>query len=206
MNELVIIGASGHGKVVADIACQLGYTQIVFLDDNPDAKQCGVFPVVGSSDDIERFPSADFVVAIGNAKARRRIQKNLYRVGLHVVSLIHPAAVVASHVEIGCGTVVMAGAVINPYVTIGEGCIINTCASLDHDCVVGEYSHISIGSHVAGTVNIGANTWIGAGSTISNNINITADCIIGAGSVVIRNISEADTYIGVPARKLTRTH
>lgn len=201
MNDLVIIGASGQGKVVADIARQLGYADIVFLDDNKDAKTCGAYPVVGCSQDACQYASAEFVVAIGNARVRQKLHRELQSMGLRITTLIHPGAVVAADVKIGIGTVVMAGAVINPYAEIGQGCIINTCSSVDHDCKLGDFVHISVGAHVAGTVTIGDNTWVGAGAVISNNLDVTADCMIGAGAVVVKDISEAGTYVGVPAKK-----
>lgn len=204
MNNLVIVGASGHGKVIADIAEKVGYTDIVFLDDNPAVKSCGNYKVVGGCKEASSYKNADFIVAIGNTNIRRKIQSEVTEMGLHIVSLAHPAAVIAPNVKIGVGTVVMAGAVINPCTEIGRGCIINTCASVDHDCQIGDYVHVSIGAHVAGTVTIKENTWVGAGATISNNIEIGADCMIGAGAVVIADISEPGTYVGVPAKKLKR--
>ena len=197
MKKLVIIGASGHGKVIADIAVKNGYEEIVFLDDDTEIKECAGFPVVGQSAEAENM-DGDKIVAIGNAKIRERIQNNLS--GL--ATLIHPNAVVSRRVKIGEGSVVMAGAVINSDAVIGKGCIINTGASVDHDCKVGDYVHISVGAHVAGTVNIGSRTWIGAGATVSNNVNICEDCMVGAGAVVIKNIEEAGTYVGVPAREI----
>lgn len=202
MNNLVIVGASGHGKVIADIAEKVGYTDIVFLDDNPKVESCGIYKVVGGCKSALSYKNADFIVAIGNTKVRRKIQSELIEMGLHIVSLIHPSAVIASNVKIGVGTVVMAGAVINPCSVIGQGCIINTCASVDHDCRIGDYVHVSVGAHVAGTVIIGDNSWVGAGATVSNNIEITNECMIGAGAVVIADITEHGTYVGVPAKKL----
>ena len=199
MNKLVIIGASGHGKVIADIAERVGYTDIVFLDDNPSAVSCGGYKVAGKCELVSSYKNADFVVAIGNAKIRRRIQSDLMDKGLHIVSLLHPASVVAPGVKIGCGTVVMAGAVINADAEIGSGCIVNTCSSVDHDCRIGDYVHVSVGAHVAGTVTIGSDTWIGAGATVINNVKIIEDCMIGAGAVVVKNIEQKGTYVGVPA-------
>lgn len=201
MNSLVIIGASGQGKVIADIAEKLGYKDILFLDDNPSAKNCGGYKVAGTCKDATDYKNSDFFVAIGNPAVRKEIHNSLTQKGLTVVSLIHPNAVIGKGVSIEEGSVVMAGAVINPDTKIGKGCIINTCASVDHDCVISDYAHISVGAHVAGTVTVGENTWIGAGATVSNNIDICADCMIGAGAVVVGNITESGTYIGVPARK-----
>lgn len=201
MNKLVIIGASGHGKVVADIAEKSGYTDIVFLDDDPTAGVCDGYAVIGGREAIRSLEDSNFIVAIGNAEIRRKLQSELIEMGLHIVSLIHPSAVVARDVKIGVGTVVMAGAVINPNTEIGRGCIINTCSSVDHDCRVGDYVHIAVGAHVCGAVMIGDGTWIGAGATVSNNVEIAEDCMIGAGAVVVKDIGESSVYIGVPAQK-----
>lgn len=199
MKKLAIIGASGHGKVVADIAVKNGYTEIVFLDDNENVLECGHYPVVGKSADAMDL-DADIIIGIGNADVRKRIQKSIDE--NEIVTLIHPDAVVAADAVIGKGTVVMAGAVINPGTHIGEGCIINTCSSVDHDCVVGDCVHIAVGSHLCGNVTVGDGTWIGAGATVSNNIFICSECMIGAGAVIVNDIKESGTYVGVPARRI----
>ncbi len=195
-NRLIIIGASGHGKVIADIALLNGYEDIVFVDDNESIKECAGFPVIGKSP-LEQELEGDKIVAIGNAAIREKIQNSI-----ETVTLIHPDAVIGRNVTIGAGTVVIAGAVINHGATIGKGCIINTASSVDHDCVLGDYTHVAVGAHLCGTVRIGKGTWIGAGATVSNNINICSDCMIGAGAVVIKDIEVPGTYVGVPARKL----
>lgn len=202
--KLIIIGAGGHGKVVADIALKLQkYDEIAFLDDNGNVKECMGFSVIGKNSDAEQYiDNADFIVAIGNAKIRKRVTEQLMKQGVNITTLIHPAAVIGSEVTIGEGTVVMAGAVINSDSTIGKGCIINTCASVDHDCQLGDYVHVSVGAHVCGTIEIGQSTWIGAGATVKNNVNICGECMIGAGAVVVKNIEEAGTYVGVLARRI----
>lgn len=199
--KLLLIGASGHGKVVADIAIRNGYEILGFLDDNSEIKDVMGFPVLGKvADAVDYLKSAQMCVTIGDGTIRSHIMTDLMKKGAIFPVMIHPNAVVGMDVTINPGTVVMAGAVINPGVTIGEGCIINTCASVDHDCLLEEYVHVSVGAHVAGTVCVGRNTWIGAGATIKNNVSISCDCIIGAGAVVVKNIKEAGKYVGVPAK------
>lgn len=200
--KLILIGASGHGKVIADIARKNGYSEIAFLDDNEAITQCAGYAVLGKTNAAVHFSDCDFVVAVGNAKVRQRLQEQLEREQLSVVTLIHPSAVIADGVKIGKGTVIMAGAVVNSCAVIGKGGIINTCASVDHDCILKDYVHVSVGSHVAGTVRIGKRTWIGTGATVSNNVEIIQDCIIGAGAVVVRDIVESGTYVGVPVKKV----
>ncbi len=197
MKKLVIIGASGHGKVIADIAERNAYKEIVFLDDDECINECAGFPVVGKSCEAAKL-DGDKIVAIGNAEIRARIQEKLE----NVVTLIHPEAVISRRVKIGEGSVVMAGAVINSDVIIGKGCIVNTGASIDHDCVVQDFVHVSVGAHLCGTVSVGKKTWIGAGATVSNNVDICGECMIGAGAVVIKDIEEPGTYVGIPAEEI----
>ena len=197
--KLTIIGASGHGKVAADIAKLNGYDEIEFLDDNTGLRQCGKWPVVGTTDYAERVDS-DLFIAIGNTAVRRRLTERFR--DKKIITLIHRSAVVAEDVEIGAGTMVAAGAVINPGAKIGKGCIINTCSSVDHDCMIGDYVHVAVGGRIAGMVRVGESTWIGAGSVVINNLSICEDCMIGAGAVVVDNIETPGTYIGVPAKRI----
>ena len=206
MRELIIIGAGGHGKVAADIAKLNGYEHIMFLDDDGSIHLCSGYDVVGRTEDYKKYlRRSDFFVAIGNAPIREQVIEEIESDEGIMTTLVHPDAVIAAQVEIGSGTVVMAGAVINPGSRIGMGCIVNTSSSIDHDCVVGNYCHIAVGAHLAGTVNVGNGTWIGAGAIVSNNVNICGGCMIGAGAVVIKNIDEAGIYIGVPAEKRIST-
>lgn len=198
MNKLVIIGASGHGKVVADIARLNGYTDIVFLDNNPTISECAGYRVLGP-DYMASDLDGDLFVAVGDPETRERLMRR--ENGRVFPVLIHPSAIVAEDAVIGEGSVVMAGVVINPGVKIGKGCIVNTSSSVDHDCVLEDYVHISVGAHLSGTVTVGELSWIGAGSTVSNNVSICHGCIIGAGAVVIRDITVPGIYIGVPAKK-----
>ena len=198
--RLVIIGAGGHGKVIADIALKNGYVNICFVDDNATGYVMG-FPIIGTSIEIERLNdgNTDFVIGIGNNATRKLIAE---KYDVNFVTLVHPSAQIGVNVSIGKGTVVMAGAVINPCSSIGEHCIINTRAVIEHDNVVENYAHISPNAALGGAVHIGELTHIGIGATIINNINICENCIIGAGAVVIRDITESGTYVGVPAKKI----
>lgn len=203
-NKLLIIGASGHGKVVADIALKMNRWQsIAFLDDDESIKSSMGIEVIGkSSDAFAYIKDYDILVAIGNSTIREKMQNELETAGASIPTLIHPSAVIGEQVEIGVGTVVMAGVVINCCTRVGKGCIINTSATLDHDNVIEDYVHISPGVHTAGTVKVGKDTWLGIGSIVSNNVNITSGCKVGAGAVVVKDITETGTYVGVPARKI----
>lgn len=203
MGNLVIVGASGHGKVCSEIAELMRYENILFLDDNRRLKLCGQYPVVGTKKDFRKFVSedTDFFIGIGQADIRKGIQEEIESVGGKIARLIHPDAVVSKSVEIGFGTVIMPGTVVNTGTIIGKGCIVNTSSSIDHDCMISDYCHIAVGAHLAGTVKIGEKTWIGVGAVVSNNVNICSECTVGAGAVVIKDICLSGIYIGVPARK-----
>lgn len=199
-NRLFIIGAGGHGKVIADIAQRNRYTDIAFLDDYAEGERMGV-PIVGKVAELVSLDdgAADFVIAIGSNAARRQLAEQY---DVNYVSLVHPTAVIGTGVTFGRGTVVMAGAVINPCAQLGEHCIVNTCAVVEHDNVLGSYVHISPNAALGGTVHIGAETHIGIGACVRNNTDICEACTIGAGAVVVKNIEESGTYVGVPARKI----
>jgi sugar O-acyltransferase (sialic acid O-acetyltransferase NeuD family) len=199
MDNLIIIGAGGHGRVIFDIALSLNkYKTVSFLDD----QKIGAKNVLGKVSDFSKFLSShEFVVGIGDEKVREKIALMLKDSGAKIVSLVHEKAVIGSDVSIGNGTVVMAGAVINNGAKIGEGVIVNTCASIDHDSMVGDYTHVSVGARLAGTVVLEKRVFIGAGAVVINNVSIISDVVIGAGAVVVKNILEKGIYKGVPARK-----
>lgn len=206
MKKLIIIGASGHGKVIANIAKLNGYTDITFLDDDLSKKKNGKYDVIGTSSDIDKYRNVDtdFFVGIGNNAIRKKMTEILLEKEIHQPILIHPSAVIDETASIEEGTAVMANVVINADARIGKYCIINTATTVDHDCIIHDYVHLSPGVHVAGTVEIGKSCWIGIGASIINNITICKDCVVGAGSVVIKNVEETGIYVGVPVKKLIR--
>lgn len=203
-NKLLIIGASGHGKVIADIALKMNkWERISFLDDDVDIKSSMGLEVIGTSDDIFlHLDEFEIVVGIGNNATRQSVHEMLEALGASIPVLIHPHAVVGEQVEIGVGTVVMAGVVINCCTNIGKGCIVNTGSTIDHDNNIEDFVHISPGVNLSGTVKVGQKSWLGIGSVVSNNVSITSESIFGAGSVVVKDIKEPGTYVGVPVRKI----
>ncbi len=203
-NKLLIIGARGHGKVAADIAVKMNKWQcIAFLDDDKNIKSSMGLEVIGTTGDIfTHINEYEVFVGIGNNTTRKRVHEMLETFGASIPNLIHPKAVIGNQVDIGSGTVVMAGVVINCCTNIGRGCIINTGSTIDHDNCIDDFVHISPGSHLAGTVKVGKGTWLGIGSIVSNNITITNGCKVGAGSVVVKDITEPGVYVGVPVRRV----
>jgi len=202
MNKLIIIGAGGHGKVITDIAIKNRYTDIVFVDDRARGF-CMGFPIVGTVSDLKIYDNGktDFIIGIGNNSIRKMIAEQYH---VNWVTLIHPSAQIASGVQIGVGTVIMAGVIVNPCTSIGKHCILNTGAIIEHDNVIDDFVHISPNAVLGGTVRVGEGTHIGIGVTVKNNIEICKNCIIGAGAVVVKNIANEGIYVGVPAGKLKK--
>lgn len=193
MKKVVVLGASGHAHVIADIIIACGDKVEAFLDDNTSIE--GVF---GSILEYEKYIDSEFIIGIGNAE----IRKKLSDLPVKWYTAIHPSAVVSPKATIGEGTVVMPNAVINAGAVIGKHAIINTAAVVEHDNIISDYVHISVGAKIGGTVHVGESTWVGIGATVNNNMKICGGCIIGAGAVVVKDIVEVGTYIGIPAKKL----
>lgn len=202
MSKLLILGAGGHGKVVADTALTMKkWNNIAFLDDRKELEKVIDIPIIGKLKDFESLKK-DYqyaFVAIGNNELRLEWIERLLKAGFTIPTIIHPFSFVSKTSSIGEGTVIMAGAVINANSNIGRGCIINTSSSIDHDCILEDGVHISPGVHIGGTVNIGKCTWVCIGSSIINNITIGKNVIIAAGASVIKNVSDNVMVAGVPA-------
>ena len=205
MTRLVIIGAGGHGKVIADTAsCTQRWSEIVFLDDrySQGYTQVSKWAVIGNSTHYRPLlqPTDAILVGIGNNSVREKIFNELLSLNLQIPLLVHPTAYVSSTVNIGIGTVVFAQAAINVDAQIGMGCIINTSASVDHDCILGDFCHISPGAHLAGGTKVGPRSWLGVGSVTKQLVEIGHDCMIGAGAAVVQNVYNETIVMGVPAR------
>lgn len=202
MNKsVIIIGAGGHAKVIADIVLKSGDTLLGFLDDNAVGKVYGEYAVLGTvADCVQYADKACFIIGIGNNATRRRIAEQY---NLCWYTAIHPSAQIAFGATVGEGTAVMANAVLNSDTTVGKHGIINTAAVVEHDNVIGDYVHVSPHATLCGVVTVGDNTQIGAGATVIHVTKVCADCMIGAGAAVVNDITEAGTYVGVPTRKMS---
>ena len=208
MKTCAIFGASGHGKVIAEIAELNGYSQIEFFDDRwPTVSSLEAWPVVGDTS-LLKNKAKEFdalVVAIGNNIIRLSKQLLFENAGANVVALIHPRATTSQYATIQPGTVVMANAVINPFSLVGKGCIINTNATIEHDCVLEDGVHVSPNASLAGGVRVGKHAWVGIGSQVKQTIIIGNEAVVGAGSTVLKNIPAFETVIGSPAKPLNKS-
>lgn len=190
MKKVVILGASGHAHVIADIVTACGDTVEAFLDDN-----ASIEGVAGPISDYKKYEDCVFIIGIGNADVRRKLST----LPVEWYTAIHPTSVISSSATIDEGSVIMPNAVINSNSRIGKHCIINTGAIAEHDNVIGDFAHISVGAKLGGTVSVGESTWIGIGAVVKNNVSVCGGCMIGAGAVVVEDIKEPGTYIGIPA-------
>lgn len=196
--EVIIIGAGGHGKVIADIINKSGDRVIGFLDDGCTAETVLGYPILGKTDKCLNYRDKEFFIAIGSNAVRKKISEK-YNM-LKYYTAIHPSAVIAMDVEIGDGTCVMAGVVINTSARIGGHCIINSGSVIEHDNKLADFVHLSPGAILCGTVNVGEGTHIGCGVTVKNNTYIVSETVIGAGAAVVKDIDIPGVYCGVPAR------
>ncbi|MFG6158410.1 acetyltransferase [Halomonas sp. 1390] len=205
--RLAILGASGHGKVVADIALQCGWREIGFYDDAyPERSSVALWPVIGSFQtllgDLDRFEAT--VVAIGDNRTRDARLEALFRQGASLATLVHPRAVVSPFARLSPGCVVVGGAVINAFATLARGCIVNTASTVDHDCRLANAVHVAPGGHLAGEVSVGAFSWLGVGAVVRQGLCLGEDVMVGAGAVVVSDVADGQTVVGVPARPLSR--
>ncbi len=201
--KLFILGASGHGKVVADIAlAQQCWQEIVFYDDAFPAKtSVGSFNIAGDSQALlSDYADNAVVIGIGNNEIRQQKHEFLEANDIPVATLIHPSAIISPSASIGPGSVVMPGAIVNADSHIGKSCIINTGAIVEHDCVVSDYAHLSPNACIGGQVTIGKGSWIGLGGSVKNQISIGDYTTVGVGAAVVKNIGSNETVVGVPAK------
>lgn len=202
---LVILGAGGHGRVVASAAQAAGWGDIAFMDPGyPENRSTGEWQVEADGRSLAAIGNRTAIVAIGdNATRMAEIARcQAESIGLGV--LVHPSAWVCDSVRPGDGTVVLAQAAVNYGAKIGRGVIVNTGAVVEHDCLLGDCVHVSPGAVLAGGVQAGRCAWIGAGAIVRQGVLIGEGAVVGMGSVVISDVPAHTTWVGVPARALVR--
>jgi len=202
--RIFVYGASGHGKVVADILRAQGVAVAGFIDDQPqDSAEILGLKVLGDgkwlAEQASQGPVA-VTLGIGSNPDRQRIADQCAASGIQLLTAVHPSAVVAPSAQIGAGVVIMAAAVVNPDAHIGRGAILNTGVIVEHDCHVGEFAHLSPNAAMGGGAKIGSLSWLGMGASIIHGVAVGSKTIIGAGAVVVREIPDEVMAMGVPAR------
>ena len=200
---VIIYGAGGQGKVIANILESNNIRILGYLDDNKEKTSTKFYNYsVKMLDQINDFGTETYKVfiAIGNNKLRKEKFFYFQNLDIEVINAIHPKAIIAKDAIINEGTCVMAGVVVNPSVKIGKGAIINTSATIDHDCEIEDFAQISPGVNLAGTVKIKESAFVGTGAIINPGVTIGKNAIVGSGSVVIKDLPDNVTAVGNPAR------
>lgn len=198
--SVLVIGAGGHGKVVADILQTKGVVVLGFLDDNPATWGTTVLglPVFGAIELHASIPADGIAMGIGSNRARRQIVARFSSLGW--INAIHPSATIAHSVSLGMGITIAPHVVLAPATHIGDFAIINTAATVDHDCSIGSYAHIAPGSHLAGGVSVGEGALLGVGTSVIPGCTIGAWSTVGAGAAVVKDIPPNTVAKGIPAR------
>ncbi len=201
--NLLVLGAGGHAKVVADCAFATGqWNKISFLDDRfPKLTMLNNWEVIGKISELSKFLTVYPELALGVGSNSLRLDWLQFGLseGFHFPVIIHPSAVISSFADIDKGSVVFAGAVLNIHAKLGAACIINTGANVDHDCTLADGVHISPGASLAGEVIVGKEAWVCMGAQITQGRNIGKSAIVGAGAVVLNDVGAHSTVVGVPA-------
>lgn len=214
MRELpiIIVGAGGHGRVVADALQAAGRPVLGFTDNDHAAwgtTRCGA-PVLGNDDVLKRHEPQSVLLANGLgtirvSTLRRDVFLKFKAQGYRFATIVHPSATVSEHASIGEGCQVMARAVVQVGATVAANTIINTGTIVDHDCTIGAHSHLATGATLSGGVTVGENCHIGAGATIIQGVSLGDHCLVAAGAVVVRDAATRSRLAGVPARPMEKT-
>jgi sugar O-acyltransferase (sialic acid O-acetyltransferase NeuD family) len=195
LRPLCLFGAGGHGRVVRAQAKRFLHREALFGDGRATVPGLAI-----AFHDITAITGCDVVVTIGDNTTRRSLQELLSPDLVSPALVMEPDRVFAS--SIGPGSQILAGAIINPGAVIGKGVIVNSGAIVEHDCHVGDYCHVAPGSVVGGGARLGAGVLLGSNATVLPGVCVAEAAVIGAGAVVTSDITEAGTYVGVPARRL----
>ena len=206
IDDVVIIGAGGHGKVVLDILTAEGkYRPVGFVDNNPsllDSYVCGL-PVLGPINALPRLKRQRIrhaIVAIGDNRQRLSQVPEIDAAGIMLVNAVHPTAFVSPRAKLGRGVVVAPKACVIVDARIGDVAIVNTAAVVDHECDVGDGAHVCPGAILAGRVRVGRGAFIGIGAQVIQCRNVGEFAVVGAGAAVIEDVPDGATAVGVPAR------
>ncbi|NLX02295.1 MAG: acetyltransferase [Syntrophomonadaceae bacterium] len=199
--SIVIIGAGGHGKVIASTAQEAGLVVEAFYDDDPKKHGNTILgvPVIGGLELLKARREVKAVIALGDNQARKEVARR-YEDFCQWITVIHPRSYVHSTVKLGKGTVVFAGVSVQPDAIIGEHCIINTGVTIDHDCIINDFVHLGPGVHLAGNITIAEGTLLGVGTSVIPGVKVGKWSIIGVGAALVNDIPDHVVAAGVPAR------
>lgn len=183
--RVIVIGAGGHGRSVAEAILLLGQDELVgFVDDGADANaKVWGYPILSRTDSMhsQREHADAVVVAIGNNAVREKLHARVREAGFELLSVIHPTAFVSPTAALGAGCAVMAGAAVGTEAQLGEGAIVNCGAAVDHHCRVEAFGHLGVNACMAGGSVLGHRAWMQAGSAIGYGVQVEADTVLAPG-------------------------
>jgi len=204
MADIVIVGAGGHSKVVADAAVRAGFEIMGFVDDQANTAPLPGYWLMGTIADLANMralsSAARILVAIGDNRTRMRVVEELALPAGRYATVIDPSAVVSRYASIAEGTVVLQGAIVNAGTAVGRHAVLNTGCTVDHDCRIGDYAHVSPGAHLAGGVEVGEGAHLGIGTCAIPGCSVGGWSVIGAGAAIVKDIPMKCVAVGVPAR------
>ena len=203
--RLIIIGAGGHGRVVADVAREAGMTPCAFVDCDPPAETVDGLPVFVSFEEAVTQCAPDgatpaFISAIGDNHNRAKEYERALAAGLEPAQVIHPTATISDSATIGPGVFVGPQAVVNTAARIGKNAIINTAAVVEHDCTVGAHAFVAPGAVLCGASSVGDYSFVSAGAVIIPLVSVGSNALVAAGAVVTNNYPNNVRLFGIPAK------
>jgi len=201
--DAILIGYSGHGKVVLEAAMLNGINVLGYCDLFQKQEGFRNLLYLGNENnpDFNWGQCENYILGIGDNLKRKKLFEKIKLNEKKCLTIIHPDAKVSQYVKLGEGTFVSRGASINPEVVVGDGVILNTNSSVDHDCRIGDFSHIAPGTVLAGNVTIGISVMVGANSVVKESLKINDLALVGAGSTVTKNIESGSIVFGNPAKR-----
>lgn len=207
MKRVLIVGAGGHGQVVADILWRRrnegeAIQPLGYLDDDGDlqGKRFAEINVLGPVSAYQEIRHDAVIVAIGDNSTRKRVSGALGLAGECFATAIHPGAILGHGSEVEQGTMICAGAVIGVGARVGAHAILNTACSIDHHNQIGDFAHIAPGCHTGGEVALEEGVLVGLGACLLPRIRIGAWSIIGGGAVVLHDLPDHVVAYGNPCR------
>jgi sugar O-acyltransferase (sialic acid O-acetyltransferase NeuD family) len=206
-DPVILIGAGGHCKACIDVIESAGTTIKGVLDINAQGTILG-YKILGEDSEAKNYVNDHtFLVTVGqihSAGLRVKLFQFIREIGGKPATIAASSAQVSPHAKVGEGTIVMHQAIVNAAAVIGKNCIINNKALIEHDAVVGDHTHVSTAAVINGGCHIGNRNFIGSNSVLAQGVETCDDVVIGAGSVVIKSVTEAGTYAGNPAKRISK--
>jgi sugar O-acyltransferase (sialic acid O-acetyltransferase NeuD family) len=210
MSQIVIIGAGGFGREVAQLlrdlnASDSSFSLLGFVDEKGEVEKKLSAPLLGNDAWAisHLHPSVGIVLAVGNAALRARLALRYQEAGFSFPTLVHPSVRLGAEVSLGAGCILCAGTTLTTDIQVGQHVHVNLHCTVGHDAVLEDVVTLSPGVHLSGEVRIGRESELGTGSVVLPGVSLGPRSVLGAGAVAVRDLPGGETYVGIPARPLT---